>query len=280
MTPEYLGQFLLRRGEIDEAQLQQAFELMEQLNPPLGARAVAAGFATEADCRRVNDEQRRTDLPFGELAMQMGVLNGVELEELLAAQQASRVDLTAALVRLGTLADDRARQLRDEWKSERSTVPESPELPDRLAAHPAASLAIGLVTRMLQRVAGMRAALGSAAPALPRPDRLLVANVTCTGTRPLTLSLVAEPRFAERLARGLLGMDLDALAPELALDAVGEFLNLLLGNVACTLATEGRSLRLGPPCWGVLPSSGWSFEIVTENDGSASLVVELPPESD
>jgi hypothetical protein len=272
---EFFGQYLIRQGELEEAQLRQSLDLMEQLNLHLGELAVAEGFATEADCRRVNDEQRRKDLPFGELAMQMGVLNSIELEELLQQQRETRVDLCDALVELGFLPADQLRMLHDEWKCEQESnaVPSAP-LPGALADHPTADLTMGLFPRLCLRVANLPVRVGSGAALREAPDRLLVASVDVVGTRPLRVTLLVDTEFGEKLARGLLGMKLDALATELALEAVAEFLNILMGNVVATLEERAHELRLEPPRFGVLPTRGVVFPVVSEADGSAEIVLE------
>ena len=99
MSVVFFGQFLIERGEIDAVQLREALDLMEQENRTLGELAAAAGYATAADARRVNGEQRRLDLPFGEIALRMGVLNSVELEDLLLVQHETRLHLHDAIAR-------------------------------------------------------------------------------------------------------------------------------------------------------------------------------------
>lgn len=275
MSVEFFGQFLLRQGELDDLQLRQALELMEEVNQALGELAVEQGFASEADCRRVNGEQRRKDLPFGELAMQMGVLNSVELEELLVTQQKTRVDLRKALVELGLLPEDRAQLLHDQWKSEQaSEVSGSSQLPHALRGNRTAELTMGLFARMCQRVADLNVKVGPGHELEGLPENVLLATIPVMGTQPLRITLLVDHTFGERLARGLLGMQLDALAGELSLEAVGEFLNVLMGNVVATLGEEALDLRLEPPSYGVLPTRGWRFEIVTEATGSAEIVLE------
>lgn len=275
MSLEFFGQFLLRQGELEEIQLRQALELMQELNCYLGDLAVAEGFATEADCRRVNDEQRRKDVPFGELAMRMGVLNAIELEELLQKQQKTRVDLAAAVIELGYQPEARLRALFDQWKSEQQAEPvASTALPPVLAEHPTAATAIGLLPRLCLRVASLPVKVGRWEDLGVLPKRVLVASVEVVGTRPLRATLFADPAFGEKLARGLLGMQLDALAGELALDAVAEFLNVWMGNVVATLEPHAHGLRLEAPACGVLPTTGTLFPVVSENDGSAEIILE------
>ena len=87
--------------------------------------------------------------------------------------------------------------------------------------------------------------------------------------------MIVSGSFGEKLAVGILGMELAELASELALEAVGEFLNVLVGNVVSSLEQdEGLELRLEAPSYGVLPTSGFCVPITTEGEGSAQLILE------
>ena len=232
MTTKFFGQFLLECGEIDEAELRLALELMEKENLTLGEFAVRSGFATEADCRRVNGEQRRKDVPFGELAVHMGVLNSVELEELLQRQRETRLELSTALVNLEFLPADRMHALSDAFKSEqRQLLPGEVELPPALARHPVAAATVRRLVRFCQRVGRLEVKVGSCVSATevaPLPDEVLVASLVVRGIQGMTITMIVSGSFGEKLAVGILGMELAELASELALEAVGEFLNVLV----------------------------------------------------
>jgi hypothetical protein len=272
----FFGQFLLERGEIDEQQLRAALDLMERENQTIGELAVAEGFATAAECRRVHGEQRRKDLPFGELAVHMGALNNVELEELLQLQRRTRLPLASALVRTDVLTPERARDLYDEFKSEHTETPAKPALPGALVGHRLAEVTSELLSRLLLRVAGIDSRVGSGRELDGLPDGVLIASLPVVGLHGLTVTMQVEGAFGKKLAAGLLGFQLEELAGELALDAVGEFLNVLAGNAVSSLEDEALELQLKPPCYGVLPTQGFVFDIETESDGGAVLILELP----
>lgn len=274
MIVKFFGQFLLEQGEIDEMQLHAALDLMEQENPTIGELAVEAGFATSAECRRVHGEQRRKDLPWGELAVQMGALNSVELDELLEAQRQARLPLAGALVGLGVLPADRVRALHDQFKSEQGEIPPHPELPPALAGNRVAEVTASLFKRLLLRVGGIDSQVGEGCSLAELPQGVLVAAVSVVGTHGLRITLLLDSRFGEKLAAGLLGLELEELASELALEAVGEFLNVLAGNVVSILSDEAFELRLEPPCYGVLPTEGFAFELQTEASGCGQLILE------
>lgn len=279
MSIQFFGQFLLEQGEIDEMQLRAALDLMEQENQTIGELAVEAGFATPAECRRVHGEQRRKDLPWGELAVQMGALSNVELEELLQTQRRTRLPLGAALVQLDVLPADRVRLLHDQFKSAQGEAPAQPEVPAPLVGNRVAELTASLFPRLLRRVGGIDARVGPGVPLAELPDGVLVASCRVVGTQSLEITLLVDAAFGEKLAGGLLGLQLEELAAELALEGVGEFLNVLAGNVVSTLTDEALELRLEPPSYGVLPTEGFLFEVVTEAHADARLVLACPTES-
>ncbi len=84
--------------------------------------------------------------------------------------------------------------------------------------------------------------------------------------------MIAGLSFARRLAAGISGLPDAVLSPELCIDALGEFLNVVAGNAMTTLQTEGREYRLEAPRYDEMPQAGWVFEIASER-GVACLVL-------
>jgi hypothetical protein len=268
MSVQFFGQFLIEQGEIDELQLRQALDLMEQENQTLGELAAGAGFASEAETRRVNGEQRRLDLPFGELAVRMGVLNSVELEELLLVQLETRLNLEEAVVRLGLIPEDRVALLLDTFKQEQGRHQELDgsgeiELPPALRGNRVAERLLSLLPRMCRRVARLEVKMGRGEPLDSLLEEVLVASLEIAGGHGVVMTLAAERHFGEMLALGISGIDDKSLASELAVDALGEFLNVLAGNVVASLEAQGLECRLEAPKFGVLPTEGTRFPIAS-----------------
>jgi CheY-specific phosphatase CheX len=275
MRVKFFGQFLFEQGEIDELQLRQALDLMERENQTLGELAVSAGFASRAESRRVNGEQRRLDLPFGELAVRMGVLNSVELEELLLVQLEARLNLEEAIVRLGLIPEDRVGALLDAFKQEQHQELDGSgeiELPPALQGNRVAERLLSLLPRMCRRVARLDVKMGRGEPLDSLLEEVLVASLEVAGSHGVVMTLAAERSFGEMLALGISGIDDKSLASELAVDALGEFLNVLAGNVAASLEAQGLENRLEAPKFGVLPTEGTRFPIAS-NYGQAVFVL-------
>lgn len=273
MGPKFFGQYLIEQGEIDAGQLRAALDLMESENLTLGELAVKAGFADEAECRRVNGEQRRLDRPFGELAVQMGVLSTIELEELLQEQIETRVNVGCALVRLESLGADRLAELESGYKVAQSFHPDAVEdLPNELAESRLATSLVEMLPRFVMRLGRIDAVVETAERLDDVAKGDLVTSLTIAGSSSLEMSLVAERAFGRRLCAGMAGLAEDAVSDELCLDALGEFLNVLAGNAMGRLDGQGCEHRLEAPRFGQPPVQGWRFSIVSVR-GSADLVL-------
>jgi CheY-specific phosphatase CheX len=90
------------------------------------------------------------------------------------------------------------------------------------------------------------------------------------------MTLAVDHTFGEKMAVGISGFDDPELARELAADALGEFLNILAGNVVGALAAEGMVCRLQAPQFGVLPTEGHRFDLASDF-GFAVVVIDIQP---
>lgn len=273
MGLQFFGQFMIARGEIDASQLRAGLDLMESKNQTLGELAVEAGCATSAECRRVNGEQRRLDRPFGELAVEMGVLDSIELEELLQKQQETRMNISDALLSLEYTTPNRINALEDLFKREQADHKAgNPQLPEPLQGIRVAECLIDLLPRYCNRMARLEVKL-DAGTRLAESDRFeLVASLGMVGNPGVKMVLCADRTFGRQLASGIAGLSADSLSDELCLDAVGEFLNVLGGNVVSILESEGHIYRLEAPRFSVPPVDGWRFAIAAQQ-GEAAFVL-------
>jgi len=274
MGVRFFGQFLIERGEIDAPQLRSALDLMERENLTLGELAVQAGYASEADCRRVNGEQRRMDRPFGELAVQMGVLLSSEFEELLQRQQETRVTVGEALRRLNFISASQLATLEDEFKRDQAGLDsEKVALPLLLQGNRLAESLVDVFPRYCMRAARLEVKLGEYRHVAEPPGLPLAASLGMVGTPGVEMTLASDLGFAQRLGSGISGLPPESLPEELCLDAIGEFLNVLAGNVMSALVNEGHEYRLEAPRFGDPPRSGWLFEVASDRGRAAFVVV-------
>jgi hypothetical protein len=176
-------------------------------------------------------------------------------------------------VRLNFMSVERAGHLIDEFKIDQAPYQDgNVELAGGLTGNRLAEGFVDLFARFCLRVGHIEVKLSPGFPLEEPPHLPLVASLEITGNHGIHVALASDLEFGERLATGVSGLDLSDLASELAIDAIGEFLNVLAGNLVSILEQKGFEHRVAAPLFGVLPSDGLQFEVVS-NTGSATLVI-------
>ncbi|WP_101927467.1 MULTISPECIES: chemotaxis protein CheX [Luteimonas] len=249
MAAKFLGQFLLERGVITAPQLLAAIEAQRASNPLLGELAMRKGWLDAAQAKRIQQRQRVEDRRFGDIALEMGALDQDRLDALLEAQKAGRKLLGQVLLEQGALD---AKRLDAEIALHRADQEQARHaLETAVASHALGGLAnsaIDLCARLFPRMLGSQC--------LPAevlgPDDLeewpCVAHVRVEGDHPFGIGLASDMAAARALACALLGITPDECDDALALDALGEMVNVLMGYlVRDALADEDASYRALPP---------------------------------
>lgn len=103
MSFQFLGHYLLGRGVVTQAQIDEASAYQSEANRRLGDLAVESGLLTPPQVDEILDHQRETDLNFGTLAVNLGFVRRRDLDALLFRQQVHMVHLGEALLTLGHL---------------------------------------------------------------------------------------------------------------------------------------------------------------------------------
>lgn len=249
MAARFLGQFLLERGVITAPQLLAAIQAQRASNPLLGELAVSRGLLDEAQVRHIHQRQRVEDRRFGDIALDLGLLDPAQLDALLAAQKAGRKLLGQVLVERGVI--DAAR-LEQELALHRLGQVQARHALERLASrHPLGAQAgrvADLCARLFPRMLGSQC---QAATVLA-PGQLdmwsCTVHVRVEGAHPFHIGLACDLDAAHALACALLGLEPEACDDELALDALGEMVNVLMGHaVGDMLPDEDASYRARPP---------------------------------
>ena len=274
MGVKFFGQFLIDCGEVDASHVRQALQHMDVENPAVGQVAIERGFMRARDVALVNAEQRNRDASFGDLAVEMRLLENEQLVEVLRHQRCRRIPIGQALAHLGHVDNDRLGLLLDAYKADQAQFDTSEiALPDGLASHRVTRYVLELLPRFMLRVARIQAKVGEIKPVDQIPEFAEVrVSVPIHGARGLEVALVSDLEFAEALARASSGLEPSDLDPEMAADGVGEFLNVLCGNAGSALAKEGHRVELGPPDYEAELCDGWIVDVAV-GVGRAAVVL-------
>lgn len=274
MSVKFLGQFLIDHGELDASHVREALGLMEANNPTVSELAIDRGYLTRRQAAEVSAEQRNRDLAFGDLAVELGFLESEQLIDVVAQQRSQHIPFGQAIVRLGHLANDRLGTLLDAYKAHQAKYEISEiDLPDGLASHLAAQFVLEFLPRFLMRIARLQVKVGEMNLLETVPDFAEVrVCVPLRGTQAIEVVLISDLEFAEALAMASSGLAPEDLDPEMVADGVGEFLNVLAGNVASAMNQKGHLIELGPPDYEAELGDGWLVDLAV-GTGRAGMVL-------
>ncbi len=271
MGVKFFGQYLIERGEVKAEQVRAALDLMDAKNRSIGE---LGRLISETDADKVNAEQRHRDMPFGELAAEMGLLNEEQIDNLVQLQWRTRLRIGQALVRLGHLGNVRLEELLISYEEEQAPHRiENLALPAGLESNALAPFVLDLFPNLLMRVARIATRVGSGEPIVEPPNFPVKIAVSVSGESSLVICLVGDEEFSRQLAAKTSGLDPESLDMELLLDGVGEFLNVLAGNAMALAERNGIAMELEPPQTEIDFESGFLFELAV-NVGNAALYLQ------
>jgi hypothetical protein len=253
MAAKFFGQFLLEKGVLDKDQLLRALEIQRTSNPMLGEIAEQLGLLGAADARRINEKQKREDKRFGDIATELGLLTTSQVDALLAEQKNRRKLFGEILVEEGMLTREALAAELALHAADRDEAVLALEL--GLTGHALADVAgsaIATVSRIFQRVLKVQcqfSALAGSASDLAGFDR--AGRIAISGDRPFVLAIACSDEVMNSVAIRFLNLPEHRCDSELAHDALGEVLNIVMGYVVKAALPEGGRYRASPPDFGV-----------------------------
>lgn len=249
MAAKFLGQFLLESGLISSEQLLEALEIQRVSNPVLGELAVARGWLDAAQAARINERQRAEDKRFGDLAQEMGLLTPAQVDALLDEQKAGRRLFGEILVEGGMLS---RAQLEDALRAHQADRDDANRaLETGLAGHALGDVATAAITtcgRLFPRLLRSQCQFSSlVTDASGLAASTVTAHVRVESARPLVLGVACDDATATAIACGFLGITRGECDAALAEDALGEFVNVLMGYVVKDVLPDDAAYRASPP---------------------------------
>ncbi len=248
MAVKFLGQFLLERGQITPQQLLAATEAQRASNPLLGELAVRQGLLSEAQARRINERQRAEDRRFGDIAMELGLLDAPEVDALLVAQKACRKLFGQVLLEQGALDAETLEAALADHRAEQDAGNDT--LATALAGHALGALAqeaAELCVRLFPRMLGAQCQAAGVAVNAPTAAWPYTAHVRISGERSLLVGLSCDRDTLQALACAFLRVPSERCDAELAVDALGEIVNVLMGYVVRNTLPDDADYRATPP---------------------------------
>ncbi|SFL51871.1 chemotaxis protein CheX [Pelosinus propionicus] len=259
MFNQYFGYYLLNKGLVTPEQLSQALHYESSTRVKLGVLAVDAGLMTAVQVGEVHDLQRAKDKKFGELALEKGYLTVVQIEELLAAQAKGHLTLIQTIADKGYMVLGDIEKALAEFRVEcgitapgsASSAPiDDTEIKKLLDfsqagdnAHVLYSYA-GLTLRNMVRFLNETPFMQPEAIDAEHSSQW-VASQRIIGDLNITIDLIMDEQTVLKAASRFSGEEL-TIIDEMALDSIGEFLNVHNGVYCSLLSTDGFKVDLQP----------------------------------
>ncbi|NLA91779.1 MAG: hypothetical protein GX843_09135 [Synergistaceae bacterium] len=258
MFSRHFGQFLLNERIVTPGDLSRAMGRLGDARPRVGILAIAKGYMTPAQVREVGAAQRKEDKRFGKIAIDKGYLTAEKLEELLSAQKNEHVLLGQILVEDNILSHDGFLRSLELYREKSGFSSEGYEaIRDGDTDRAVASILTGqpggqnplikawseIFVRNIIRFVDPAAALD------PLAERDMKGSIVFTqsmrGDREFNTFISAKEPVMADLAQRYTDLAAGAL-DEIALEAIGEFLNVSNGLFTVNCSDRGVELDLLP----------------------------------
>lgn len=256
MGVKFFGQFLLERKVISAEQLLEATRLQREQNRTLGEIAVERRYLSRGDANMINREQRITDKRFGDLASELKLMTDGQIEEVVQLQWKGRLRIGEALVKLGHMGEDRLDAELQAFQHDQSPYDtDSVQLPDGAVEPEFLETCVDLTHKLLLRVGGLSSKLAPVEEMSGEFDAgLCTVAIEFSDALSAWYGLSVSDDVAQAIAKKILGDQFD-ITPEVAVDALCEFANIVCGNVCAKVSQGGRALEIGPPDPGWKPNA-------------------------
>ena len=159
MAVRFFGQFLLENGAINAEQLLAALSYQEKTNLKFGDTAIQLDLLDKGQLAKILALQRSQDLRTGEAGVKLGVLTPAQVDQVLRAQKNSHVMIGEALVKTGALSDAQLSEQLQAFTKDQDTYQLSSGLPRQKDTTGLAAPAVDLAVKFLMRLANLQVRL-------------------------------------------------------------------------------------------------------------------------
>lgn len=246
------GAYLVEQGLVLRQQLERALKRQLENLVPLGRLAVEEGTLSPEQVAELRRIQMDDDRRLGEIALDLRWLTREDLRRLLDLQRARQPRLGEILVTMGALSREAMEGALTRYAE--VAARRRQELEGLLDEIPRGELLAGLIdltVRYLHRATGevfTVAALyleGGPGP-MGWPDEAVLVAQRVTGDAGLLYGLLLDESWIRFIAGAMLEFQA-APTPELARDAVGELVNVIVGNTLSRMGSLAKGLQSLPP---------------------------------
>jgi hypothetical protein len=260
----FFGQFLLDEQVISEDALHRAIDLATEDNARVGALGVERGYLSEAQVQVIQLEQRRRDVLFADLAVQLDMLTPDQASALLKEQKRRHKPIGEALVELGLLDAAELDDLLDRYHLCQLDLDAAHlGLPYELCDEDLFPYLVEYFPVLFRRITQIPMKLQAGRNFPGRSNLPFRVEVKIDGDCPVAIGIAACPDLALRIATGLGDDASQKLDEEEIRQAVREFAEIFSDAGCRSVRQDGLNASAGHVNCGQLPKQGFWFPATT-----------------
>ena len=221
----------------------------------LGLIAVAERMLTEQQAEEINAKQAIVDKKFGDIAIELGYLTAYHVSELLSKQGSSYMKMCQALSDLGIMNPQETERMFNafvfdmdgievinELKADDVDAYTSLYLPEKYSSY---EVLVQIAVRTISRIVSTRIYVEKA-QMVSAVNHKAIAFQTMHGDKNVMFGMYSDDDAILKIAEGYAKFNFDEVDED-ALDAVGEFINIINGLYATALSYNDSKVELDVP---------------------------------
>jgi len=249
MHANFFGQFLIKKGVISESQFLSAMQVQHDCNVLLGQLAMELNMLDAGQVKGIHQQQTTQNKCFGEIATGLDLLSEEQVQTLLLIQKHRNRRIGEVLVSQGILNHENLAKHLLLHQLDCNTALKY--LKKEIARHPlkktlscTIDVCNSLFLRLLQARCHVKNLIDDYAQQTdyPHTSHIIIDGDTC-----FKIALACDEKTLINMACVFIEMSPKEMNIELALDVLGEFLNILVGQLLEELTGAGGTSERSVP---------------------------------
>ncbi len=251
MALRFFGQYLLETGAVEREQLLDAIEYQASITQPICALAIERGLLNKLQAAAIDEAYELSDGNLAGTALRVGLLTNQQVKELEAVNPEKWVCLGESLVTRGHVTLSRLCDLIDKYRRE---IP----LDDGFLLNalvgvreaeivgPIIQITVDMFLHYTKQIVQVLSVDVETTPAVEEDTVEYIFAQRIVGDKNFDYHMSLTEVLTRSIASHMMGTEVSEVNA-MVLDAVSEFVNVVIGNVCTRLSVENLSVRAEPP---------------------------------
>ena len=244
MSVKFFGQFLLDKKIVTKLDLLRAIEFQEKSNLRFGDLVINMGLMTSEQKDLILEAQRHADLPFGEMAVKLGVLTPEQCKKVLTKQRQQHLFIGEALLKFNLISREKLEQCLVEFHGKKITV-EKITIPNGVNHALVWETIFDITCKMLTRIASATIHPGFCIITKSVPLQQTVITAEVSGSISAQLLLTTSATTINMLTNAIMKRAKETQSTKEEIEtSISKFINITCGNIISKTARMGHQINI------------------------------------